>query len=133
MIRYVCLIASVVSLPTFALTLTASAFNAIYSCTTPFIATETTVITLDENIIISAAGACELFQVGVGFDPLTDSITFSAAQGNAVVVTNGTTWKISLPILFTGNAQLRTQYGSSLWFNGGSLVLMNSSLMTEIP
>jgi hypothetical protein len=115
-----------------AMSILASVFNATYSCTNPFIATGSTTIILDENIVMTAGGACELFQSGGGFDPATDSITFTSTANFALVITQGTTWKISVPFLFTGNAQLCPQVGSSYWLNNGALVFNGSSKISSV-
>lgn len=93
-------------------TITASEFNQLYSCQNPFVATETTNIILDEDIVISES--CELIKAGSGFDPIVDAIIFISEYQHAVVINQAQIWSIGLPIIFDGNAKLQTQPGSVL-------------------
>jgi hypothetical protein len=132
-IRYVMIVIFLLGTPAHlrAISILASVFNATYSYTNPFVATTSTTIILDENIVMNTAGVYELFQAGGGFDPLTDTITFSSTTNSALVISTGTTWKVSIPFIFTGNAQLQLQAGASCWFNSGSVVLQDSCTIVQ--
>lgn len=114
---------TLIAFPAHAATILASTFNATYNATNPLTITETTIINLDENIVIDFDGAAEIIQPGMGFNTTLDEIVFTSSSGNKVIITQQTTWKFSANTRFTGNAQLQTQRGATLWHNNANLTL----------
>ncbi len=115
-----------------AVTILASDFNKKYSCKNPFIATETTIIILNEDI--SVEGVCELIKAGGGFDSENDRIIFTSSTSNRVVITQESTWKLGLVTQFTGDAHLEKEPGATLWLmNTTTLFLSGNSRYITIP
>src|SRR5436305_13555578 len=62
--------------------ITASQFNQLYSCQNPFTLTTTTIVILDEDIVINQ---CFPFVAGGGFAP-TDTLTFTSTVDNILII-----------------------------------------------
>ncbi len=106
-----------------ATTILASVFNANYSAMNPYIATQTTTIILDQDIVISTTIVAEPIKTGAGFNRAADKIIFSSIDGHKVLVSQPTAWKYGFNIQFTGNASLVTQRGATLWANNATITM----------
>jgi len=85
-----------------ATTILASVFNATYSALNPYIATQTTNIILDVDIVINTPGmVAQPIQTGAGFNPATNFIIYSSTTGKRVLVTQSTAWKYGFNMQFT--------------------------------
>jgi hypothetical protein len=117
-----------------AITIRASAFNAIYSSLNPYTATQTINIILDVDIVINTPGmVAQPIQTGAGFNLATDSINFSSTTGNKVLVTQSTAWKYGFNMQFTGNASLVTQRGATLWANNATITMNGTTFSQTDP
>jgi hypothetical protein len=112
-------------------TILASVFNKEFSCTNPFLATETTTIILDEDIAIT--GVCELIAAGEGFNKATDRIIFTSTTGHRVVLRQSSTWKIALTIQFKGNARLEKEPRSTIFLENAALIMSETTIYRTIP
>ncbi len=99
----------------FSQTITASEFNTLYSCDNPFRPTETSIIILDEDIIIQdTVGGCEPIIAGPGFNPATDVVFFTSLDNHSVIIQASGLWIVGLNLTFNGNAQFQIQTGAIL-------------------
>jgi hypothetical protein len=115
-------------------TILASVFNATYSPLNPYIATQTTNIILDVDIVINTPGmVAQPIQTGAGFNSATNSIIFSSTTGNKVLVTQSTAWKYGFNMQFTGNASLVTQRGATLWANNATITMNGTTFSQTDP
>lgn len=98
-----------------AIALYASAFNQTISCGNPLILDTTSLLFLDQDIIINQD--CQLFQLANTFSS-TDTLTIKSLQGFAIIITVdcdfGNLFFQGHQIIFQGNARLVIMPGVSL-------------------
>lgn len=116
--------------------ITASFFNKHYSCKHPYKLKQSTIIILDEDIVID--DECTLFKRTKSFDK-NDLLIFYSNKKKSVRVSRSSVWKLpkfnhsSQQIIFMGNAQLVTKPGAIILLQGGELRFANKSRWKVIP
>jgi len=110
-------------------TIEASDFNQLYSCTNPFVLTTTTTIVLNEDIFID-----ECFPVVA--DPsfgLADTLTFTSSTNNNliiaphIIIDGRTVLPNGQSLIFAGNITVQVGYGSTFVQNGSSIITQDNA------